>query len=132
MAKPDRIGKSLPEIADMVGIGRVGMHLFLCTGPDCCTPEEGMAAWQALKHAVKELNPALREARIYRTKVNCLRICKDGPIAVCYPQGQWFHGVTENKVAELVRYLQDGAVGDHPLQFCTHPLPNPEPPDATE
>ncbi|HKI97574.1 MAG TPA: (2Fe-2S) ferredoxin domain-containing protein [bacterium] len=122
MAKEDRKDKSLQEIADIVGIGCFDTHLFICTGPDCCTPEEGMAAWRAVKRTVKDLNPDLRQAKLYRTKVGCLRICKGGPIAVAYPQGKWFHSVTEETAPGIVEYLQSGAQGPHPLEFAAHPL----------
>ena len=122
MSKEENKDKSLEQIADIVGIGTFETHLFICTGPDCCTPDEGMAAWQAVKRAVKELNPDLRNAKLYRTKVGCLRICKGGPIAVAYPQGKWFHSVSEANASGIVAHLQAGAPGRHPLEFAVHPL----------
>ena len=128
MSKEDRKDKSLTQIAEIVGLGQFHTHLFLCTGPDCCAAEEGAGAWQAVKRAVKELNPDLRQARLYRTKVGCLRICKDGPVAVAYPQGKWFRNVTAENAPGIVAYLQDGAQGTHPLEFAAHPLPADAPP----
>ncbi len=125
MAKPERKGKSLAEIGEILGFGNFDTHLFICTGPDCCDEPEGMAAWQAVKRAVKEFNPDLRQAKIYRTKVGCLRVCSQGPIAVAYPQGKWFHSVTEAAAADIVAYLQSGATAPHPLEFANHPLPPP-------
>lgn len=122
--KEERKGKSLQQISEQLGIPRVETHLFLCTGPDCCTPEEGEAAWQALKGKVKALFPNLSEARVYRTRVKCLRICKDGPIAVAYPQGKWFQGVTADKVDDVVEHLARGESMPHPLEFTCHPLPD--------
>ena len=122
MAKEEHKDKTLEQIADIVGIGNFQTHLFICTGPDCCTPEEGMAAWQSVKRAVKELNPDLRQAKLYRTKVGCLRICKGGPIAVAYPQGKWFHSVTEANAPGVVAHLQSGSTERHPLEFAVHPL----------
>lgn len=119
----ERKGKSLEEIAEMVGVGRFETHLFICSGPDCCDPETGGAAWKAVKREVKHHNPDMREARVYRTRVNCLRICKGGPIAVAYPQGKWFGGVTADEVPGLVEWLQAGAPGKHPLEFAEYPLP---------
>jgi (2Fe-2S) ferredoxin len=124
MSKEEHKDKSLEQIAGILGIANVQTHLFLCAGPDCCTPEEGMEAWQAVKRAVKELNPDLRNAKVYRTKVNCLRICKSGPIAVAYPQGKWFHSVTAANAPGVVAHLQNGAQGTHPLEFIAHPLPD--------
>lgn len=132
MAKEDRKDKTLQEITELVGLGSVETHLFICTGPDCCSPEEGMAAWQAVKRAVKELNPNLRQARLYRTKVGCLRICKGGPIAMAYPQGKWFHSVTAEAAPSLVAHLQSGSPEPHPLEFAEYPLPPAPKPQHSE
>ena len=123
MAKEEHKDKTLEQIAAILGIGTFDTHLFICTGPDCCTPEEGMASWKAVKSIVKALNPVLNESRVYRTKVNCLRVCKNGPIAVAYPQGKWFHSVSEDAAADIVAHLQSGAAEVHPLEFKRHPLP---------
>lgn len=57
------------------GIGNYERHIFLCIGPDCCTEEQGQAAWGQLKKAAAKLNGSGESGRIYRTKVGCLRIC---------------------------------------------------------
>ena len=116
-------GKSPREVAEILGISNVKTHLFICTGPDCCTEERGMESWRALKGKIKEKYPRLPESKIYRTKVGCLRICKEGPIAVAYPQGKWFQNVTPDRVDELVEYLASGNSEPHPLEFKEHPLP---------
>lgn len=116
-------GKSPAQVAEILGISQVETHLFICTGPDCCTPELGMESWQALKAKIKQKYPRLPESKIYRTKVGCLRICKEGPIAVAYPQGKWFQNVTPDRVGELVEYLDSGDPAPHPLEFKEHPLP---------
>lgn len=123
MAKEDHKGKPLDEIADILGFGHFDTHLFICTGPDCCTEEEGMAAWNVVKKSVKSLNPDLRRSKIYRTKVACLRVCTRGPIAVAYPQGKWFHSVTEEAAEDIVRHLQSNTGESHSLEFRRHPLP---------
>ena len=81
--------------AERRGVGGYGRHVFICTGPDCTTPEEGLAAWTRLKRAVGDLNAqGDDEPPIYRTKVGCLRICESGPVAVVYPEGRWYAGLT--------------------------------------
>jgi (2Fe-2S) ferredoxin len=122
MAKEAHKGKSLPEIAKMYGVGQYEKHFFLCTGPDCCTEEVGQAAWGALKNKTRELDPKLSEAKLYRTRADCFRMCQDGPIAVCYPDGQWFRGVTADKVGEVVDYVMSGKTEPHPLQFAANPV----------
>jgi NADH:ubiquinone oxidoreductase subunit E len=79
----------LSEIASKLKIGVFHRHVFLCIGDACCTSEAGAAAWEALKKELKDRNLSLAEgpAACYRTKVQCLRVCAGGPIAVVYPEG---------------------------------------------
>ncbi|MCI0684056.1 MAG: (2Fe-2S) ferredoxin domain-containing protein [Gemmataceae bacterium] len=88
------------------GIGGYERHVFLCTGPSCCTPEDGLAAWEALKQSLKETD--LGNA-CYRTKVGCLRICCHGPTMVVYPEGTWYHGMSADRMPRLVQeHLVEG------------------------
>jgi (2Fe-2S) ferredoxin len=125
MAKEAHKGKTLPEIAKLYGVGQYALHFLLCTGPDCCTEEAGQAAWNALKSKSRELDPRLSEAKLYRTRVDCLRMCQDGPIAVCYPQGLWFRGVTAERVNDVIDHLVSGSAAPHPLAFAANPLGEP-------
>src|SRR3954462_1375267 len=81
--------ESLPVIAEKFGVGHYHRHVFLCIGDDCCTAECGDEAWQALKKELKDRNLTLSVGpnACYRTKVQCLRICTNGPILVVYPGG---------------------------------------------
>lgn len=123
MVKEAHKGKTLAEIAKLYGVGQYDMHFFLCTGPDCCTPEAGESAWQALKATVKARFAKPWDAKMYRTRVDCLRMCQEGPIAVCYPQGKWFRGVTADQVDGVVDHLLSGKSDLHPLEFTRNPLP---------
>lgn len=89
------------KIAASMGADVASRHIFLCcdqTKPECCDYERGHAAWIYLKRRLKELglserghiNETGKQASIYRTKADCLRICKGGPIAVVYPEGTWY------------------------------------------
>ena len=85
------MNEKLEDILKKRHITRIKKHIFLCcdqTIPRCCNKEEGLIAWDYLKSRLKELN---LEKEIYRSKVNCLRICSQGPIAVIYPEGVWYH-----------------------------------------
>jgi (2Fe-2S) ferredoxin len=109
--------------AEKLGIGGYRRHIFLCTGPSCCTPEEGAAAWEALKAAHKEAGLASGESACYRTKVGCLRVCGGGPVAVVYPEGAWYEGATAERIPRIV---EEHLVAGKPVEewvFASNPLP---------
>jgi len=125
MVKEAHQGKTLPEILDSYGAAKARFHFFLCAGPDCCSPEEGEKTWKALKAKVKTLYPNLKDTSVYRTKVDCLRVCQQGATAVCYPLGAWYHGLDESNVGEVLDHILSGNPEPHPLEFYRHPLPPP-------
>jgi (2Fe-2S) ferredoxin len=105
-----------------LGIGAYGRHALLCTGPECCTPEVGTAAWQALKSQIQENNLGTGPNACYRSKVGCLRVCCHGPTMVVYPEGTWYHGMTADRIPRLV---QEHLIGGKPVEewvFARNPI----------
>jgi len=114
--------EELRATAAKLGVGSYRRHVLLCTGPTCCTPEEGMAAWEALKGQIKEHGLGGGPAACYRSKVGCLRICCHGPTLVVYPEGTWYHGMTAERVP---RFVREHLIEGRPVEewvFARNPL----------
>jgi (2Fe-2S) ferredoxin len=119
--------EQLKTVAAKLGIGGYRRHVLLCTGPTCCTPEQGLASWEALKGQIKEKGLLAGENACYRTKVGCLRVCCHGPTMVVYPEGTWYSGMTAERIPEFVqKHLVEGRLIDEWI-FAHNPLNEEQP-----
>lgn len=115
------LNPELEKRLQKLGVGSYSRHILLCTSESCSgESQDPHPSWDLLKKQLAERG--LSPGAVYRTKCHCLRVCRQGPIGVVYPEGVWYRNLTpENLQKVILQHLIDGkpvdelVIGHNPL-----------------
>ena len=116
-----RLTDEMQMVLGGLGIDSMRRHIIFCTGPKCCNSDVGELIWKHLK--ARMLEQTVKNAGVFRTKAACLRVCREGPIALVYPEGVWYRLVSKEVCDRIIDEHLIGGVPVKEFIISVSPLP---------
>lgn len=90
---------------------RYSRHVLVCTGEFCSRERRGRAVYARLASLLQREELLFGPSRVKRSEAPCLGVCAGGPIVAVYPEGTWYHHVTDERLERIVmEHLKEGRV----------------------
>src|SRR3989304_4823236 len=93
----------LDPLVRALKIGGYRRHIFLCTHGDCASAERADESWQFLKRRLRQLGLADAQGGVYRSKVDCLRICRFLTVPVVCAEGVWDRACAPEVLGRIIQ-----------------------------
>lgn len=92
-------------------------HIFVCTS---CRTNGVQKGFCCQKDSIKVIEKFMEEieerdlsGECMVNNTGCFGICSRGPIAVVYPQGVWYGGLTQEAVVEIMeKHIEGGEIAE--------------------
>ena len=92
-------------------------HFFICTNQRPPGHPKGSCAQLGSHPVFERFMQNLEQKNLWGkmkiTATGCMGPCMAGPVAVCYPEGIWYQGITPEDVDEIV---EKHVIGGQPVE----------------
>lgn len=90
-------------------------HIFVCTSCRTNGTQKGFChqkdSGKVVERFIQEIEDRNLSADCMVTNTGCFGICSKGPVAVIYPEGVWYGGLTPDAVEKIMdEHIEGGEV----------------------
>jgi (2Fe-2S) ferredoxin len=89
--------------AEKLRLDRLRSHVLVCTSGSCAGKGEQRRALKEARREAKRLGLQRPDERVLFSAVNCLGVCRAGPIAVVWPDGVFYRKADAKNLGRILR-----------------------------